>query len=227
MNIWATFADNEIYLKSAYALALSLQQVKSKYNLLIMVPINIDNKLLNTFMEYTSSLNIIIKKVPYLYFNFLEQYKQNITINKFHLFSLIEYKKICFIDADSFFIENIDSIFNLDTPAIGYYYNDKNEQCFSGGIFLIQPSLSFYSLILNLCIAFEFYDDDNLFYYLAKENNILKFKNFFNDTFPNYKNIILQEQKPIKFWNKYNYNDIKKLANTDTLLEQLKEYVFN
>ena len=27
--IWATFADNEIYLKSAYALALSLKQVNS------------------------------------------------------------------------------------------------------------------------------------------------------------------------------------------------------
>jgi len=26
-NIWVTFADKEIYLKSAYALALSLQKV--------------------------------------------------------------------------------------------------------------------------------------------------------------------------------------------------------
>lgn len=225
--IWATFADNEIYLKSAYALALSLKQVNSQYKLLIMVPVTIDSTLLDNFNQNSLSLNIIIQKVPYLYFDFLKQYKQNITINKIHLFSLIDYSKICFIDADSFFVENMDYIFNLETPAIGYYYNEKNEQCISGGIFLVKPSLSFYSLLLNLCISLEFYDDDNLFYYLSQENNILKFKNFLNDKIPNYKHIILQEQKPLKFWSQYDYNEIQNLIENGEGQNQLKNYIFN
>ena len=38
MNCWVTLADSVDYLKCAYALALSLQQVRSQYPLCIMIP---------------------------------------------------------------------------------------------------------------------------------------------------------------------------------------------
>lgn len=221
-NIWVTFADKEIYLKSAYALALSLQKVQSKYSLCIMIPIEqVESKEYQEFAENAPS-NVIIKEVPYLYFNFLNKYWQNVTVNKFHAFTLTEYNKFCFLDADSYITQNIDYLFELDTPIIGYYTNDKNEFCVSTGIFLMQPSLTFYSLLLNLCISLEFFDDENIFYYLSQENNILQFSSYLNDIMPNYKDIILQEQKREKFWSQYSYKEILNLINTNgqNLLEQ-------
>lgn len=223
-NIWITFADNEIYLKSAYALALSLKKVNSIYPLCLMYPCGIKQTLIDDFKIKAKNLNIIYKEVPYLFFNCLSTYKQNVTINKLHLFSLIEYNKICFIDADSFFTKNIDFIFNEQTPMIGYYFNNKFEQCFSGGIFLVKPSLSFYSTLLNLCISLQFYDDDNLFFYLVTEN-LLKFKTYINDILPEYRNIILQEQKPNKYFASYSYEEISKLVFDPDIEVLLKNYI--
>ena len=44
---------------------------------------------------------------------------------KFHIFSLINYDKLLFIDADSIFLKYPDSLFTLDTPA-GIFF-DKND----------------------------------------------------------------------------------------------------
>lgn len=178
---------------------------------------------MNIYKDNFKNVNIIFKEVPYLYFDFLKQYKQNITINKLHMFSLVEYDKVCFLDADTVLTENIDFLFKEKTPLVGYYINDRQEQCFSGGILLVKPSLSFYSLLLNLCITLEFYDDDNLLFYLYNEN-ILKFNTFINDIMPNYRKSILQEQKDKKFFSDYNYEEIFQLMNTNGI-ELLKQYI--
>ena len=65
---FVTYADNDTYLKSAYALALSLRDVKSKYPLCVMVP---DEVNITDFEENTKDLPVVIRKVPYLFFNFL------------------------------------------------------------------------------------------------------------------------------------------------------------
>lgn len=223
-NAWITFADNEIYLKSAYALALSLDKVKSIYPLVVMIPAGDISKkqIFQDFIFHIKDLSVIIKKVPYLYFNFLKEYWQSVTINKFHAFSCIEFDKVCFIDADSYFIKNLDYIFELPIPAIGEYLNDKKEFCVSTGIFIIKPNLDFYSLLLNLCITMNFFDDENVFYYLSQENDILKFNTYFTrDNIP-IKEGLIQEQKREKFWSNFSYEEIKLLVvlNGEQLLKQ-------
>lgn len=183
----------------------------------------IDNEILNKFLSVQSN-NIIIKYVPYLYFNFLEKYWQNVTINKFHCFMYEEYDKLCFLDADTFFLKNMDKLFLLQTPSIGYYYNNNKEFCISTGIFIIKPDLTFYSLLLNLCISLQFYDDENVFYYLSQQNNFLIFRNYLNDSFPNYKENIIQEQKRIKFWSQFTYDEINILTNSNGA-KLLQEYL--
>lgn len=70
-NAFVTFADNDIYLKSAYALALSLVEVQSKYPLCVMIPEEID---ITDFESSIQNLPVIIHKVPYLFFDFLQKY---------------------------------------------------------------------------------------------------------------------------------------------------------
>lgn len=185
-----------------------------------MVP---DEVNITDFEENTKDLPVVIRKVPYLFFNFLQDYWQNVTINKFHCFSLVEYDKICFLDADSYVINNIDYIFESKTPAIGSYTNDRNEFCISTGIFVIKPNLSFYSLLLNLCITLDFYDDENVFYYLSQERDILVFNSFLNKDFPLlYEQDIVQEQgSRKKFFSQYTYEEIKDINIRRDLLKYI------
>lgn len=88
---------------------------------------------------------------------------------------------------------------------------------------MVKPSLSFYSLLINLCITLSFYDDENVFYYLSQQQNILKFNTYLNQAFPElYENDLLQEQGTReKYFARYSYKEIE---NKSTRLG-LKNYI--
>jgi len=85
-------------------------------------------------------------------------------------YKLIEYEKICIVESDLVIMNNIDSIFNLNSPAIRYYRDDninfnKNliqrnnkedilSQCVNGsnvngGVMLITPSYELFNEYVN------------------------------------------------------------------------------
>jgi hypothetical protein len=127
------------------------------------------------------TLDIKDSKSVYTHFNALR------TCNFLFAYQLIQYKKICIIESDMIILNNIDSIFELKTPAILTYYNRDNimtnnkicinynktiEECntgstANGGIMIFEPSLDKYNLLLiNLQIIIEkvcMYPNETLF----------------------------------------------------------------
>jgi hypothetical protein len=98
---YVTLATTESFLQGAHLLDYSLKRVNSEYPLVIMVTPNLIPHLIDG-PKY--------KLIPYLKFdNECKRYVD--TVNKLQCFTLVEYDRVCFLDADIFVTENFDEIF--------------------------------------------------------------------------------------------------------------------
>ncbi|KAI9258220.1 nucleotide-diphospho-sugar transferase [Phascolomyces articulosus] len=70
------------------------------------------------------------------------------TLTKLHVFRLTQYDKIVFLDADTYPIRLIDDLFERPSfsaaPDIGW------PDCFNSGVFVVEPSLTVYSDLIQL-----------------------------------------------------------------------------
>ena len=128
-------------------------------------------------------------KSYYTHFNTLR------TCNYIFAFNLTEYDKICYVESDMVFMKNLDSIFELNCPAILYYHVKKEDinknikldlkeskeeilnksidkSFVNGGVLLFKPSKYYYKkLIKNLEIIIKkncIYPNESLFLYSLK-----------------------------------------------------------
>lgn len=122
MVIWG----NEKYIIGALVSAYSLLMVNTKHDIVIMVANMLE---FDKYSEVCDKFGIIVKKID-LYENnnlidpkterqkeFYQGYFYQTVITKWKCLDLVEYKKICFLDADVIFIRNPDRIFNYNAPA--------------------------------------------------------------------------------------------------------------
>ena len=160
-NCYITLMTNEKYLPCVIRAAQTFQYFKSKYPYIVMIPKH------NSFLK-----NNLIKHN--IQFKEIEIYKliddnpifYNDTINKFQLFNFIEYDNICFLDADSFFIGNVDREFEKakNHNFYGYFESTRDDRKtrLMGGLFIAKPNPNFFSEILKLKNKNDWYDDEAL-----------------------------------------------------------------
>lgn len=148
---YITLATNEEYLNAASYLQVSLRIVKSKYDLIVMIPKELE---FHPLLDYFDHYEII----PCYGFNknhnvFENRY--NFTFNKFYAYNFIQYDKLCFIDADAFLLINIDEYFNLtkDVEFVISTYQPlrlpAEKHYPKGGIFLFTPNKAIYNFIFT------------------------------------------------------------------------------
>jgi hypothetical protein len=128
---YTTLLASDDYLYGVLGLYYSLLEVDSKYPLHIVVTDNISQDSLNILKQLDIPYNIF-PRIDFLH----EEALYQITFNKFHIFGLKEYDKVCFIDADAIVNKNIDLIFSHPTPAFVKF----NEDFISGVLILIDPN---------------------------------------------------------------------------------------
>ena len=114
------------YIPAAIVLAQSLKNCGTKADLVVLVTPDVSNEgkdILNKFfdvlkvVEYVTVSNWRTKKQYYR--KYLE-----LVFTKFHLFNLVQYKKVILIDADAIVLKYPDHLFTLNTPA-GCFLEDK------------------------------------------------------------------------------------------------------
>jgi hypothetical protein len=190
------FGNNKKYLEYEIYTILMLKK-NTKYDIVYLYSVN-DTPI--EFVNIIKSLDIIVKEyndlnITYNIQNFNSQYKHFNTLrtcNYLFALKLTNYKKICIIESDMIIMNNIDNIFNLNSPTILYYLdkeniyennkiNKTNEELFNlsinkgfvnGGVLLFKPSLYYYKksiknlklIIDNNCI----YPNESLFLYTMK-----------------------------------------------------------
>lgn len=130
---YTTLLSTDDYLLPVCALHHSFQLSQSQHDFVVIAT---DALSPETFQTLTK-LNIKYKVFPDLR-HFIPQAleKENRTalnqqefflvmcLNKFYMFDLKEYDKVCFLDGDMIIRENIDFIFNFNTPA-GKFLNEN------------------------------------------------------------------------------------------------------
>ena len=132
---------NDKYVKGVIALNKSLKNVNSKYNLLILY-FNLCDDNINLLKNY----DILLKKVEPI--SSKKQSKKFInTYTKLLIFSMIDYDKIIFMDADTIVLKNIDHLFDIEhnfsvAPDLG---NQLMYNRFNTGVMIIKPNIDVFN----------------------------------------------------------------------------------
>lgn len=90
-----------------------------------------------------------------------ERYK--CTINKLYIYNLLDYDRVCYIDADALIISNPDELFNYQ-HFFFYRYDDSGVNAgmaVCGTFFIITPDQEKYFTLLKK--ALEYHEDEILF----------------------------------------------------------------
>jgi len=138
MKVWTTLLGTDDYLEAVLTLEESRKRVASKYPLVVICFNDLDY---NTY-ESLDQANIKYETFPRELFQGEKRNKDySVTIGKFYAYVLKNVSRFCFIDADSFFVENIDYILDISVPVFfvfdpsfrnGY---TENMNCLTGCIF--------------------------------------------------------------------------------------------
>ena len=116
------------YVAAAIVLAESIRKLGSMADLVVLITNDVSTEgveILKRFYDHVINVE---------YVNF-ENYEKKIQGNpsyldlvftKFHVFNLVQYKKILLIDADTIILKYPDHLFTLDTPAGVFLPNKKD-----------------------------------------------------------------------------------------------------
>lgn len=202
---YVTVVTNNFYLQGALYLHYSLKKVNSKYPLLILITDNfkINKMLLN---------NINYKIVPYYHFpqkDSIPRYED--TINKFHIYDLIEYDKLLFLDSDLFILKNIDDIFEKTKQ-----YNYVTMQCINyqkglptltpwGAFFIFKPKKNLIKSLLTFEILNTYSTDEEILKNVIYPELLIKGKltdkeNIFSNLNLDYSTYYYHDSGKEKYW---------------------------
>ena len=159
-NAYVTLLSTLDYLDAVLVLHKSLKDVKSRYPLVCGLT---EDLYLKEAVEFLIEKGIIVEKIQKLQYSEItrkkEKDKENNTVlntaSKISLFELYDYDKLCYIDADTMVVENIDNIFNWpDGSMVEPSPSEEEDQYGFTGLFVFQPRyhrVDFYKKLVTEC----------------------------------------------------------------------------
>lgn len=220
---YITLLSSFDYLPAILILNRNLKELNCRYPLVVMVTEDI----ISLVQKYLAQESIIYYIVPVLSYSDItvKQYQNNSvlkTASKINLFNLKQYNKLVYIDADSFFLTNIDNLFDYFDGAM---YDDGSNVGFSG-LFVCNPNNHNFEYYYNTLKNFPIWDGDLLgtFWFPFKENYSYRipFEYFINITLESLDDFELTSIKGIHFC--YNYKPWKYNFVEDYIIDYSKEF---
>lgn len=194
-NCYMTLMTNEKFLPCVIRAAYTFKYYNSKYPYIVLIPKH------NNYLKYIlSKYNIEYKEIEIdkCQIDNINMY-YNDTINKFQIFNYTEFDQICFLDADAFFIGNVDKEFEKakNTNFYGYYEIDRKTKKprLMGGLFIIKPNETTYPFLLKNMENQYFENDENILDIYFKNTSSI---NYLIDEYMHFGNYI----KPWENFNK-------------------------
>ena len=147
---WVTLATNDTYAMSALVLAESLAQVGTTRATVILITTGVSESmrdLLRASFTEVVTVNVIDSKDEKILAS-MKRPELGVTLTKVHCWTLTQYRKCVFLDADTLFLKNSDELFAPDelsaVPDVGW------PDCFNSGVFVFVPSLDTFNSIVEL-----------------------------------------------------------------------------
>ncbi|KAK1343705.1 hypothetical protein QTO34_014258 [Cnephaeus nilssonii] len=147
---FVTLTTNDSYTKGALVLALSLKQHGTTRRLAVLATPQVSDsmrKVLETVFDEVIMVDVL-DSGDSAHLTLMKRPELGVTLTKLHCWSLTQYSKCVFMDADTLVLANIDDLFEREelsaAPDPGW------PDCFNSGVFVYQPSVETYSQLLAL-----------------------------------------------------------------------------
>ncbi|XP_077146943.1 glycogenin-1 [Ranitomeya variabilis] len=145
---FVTLATNDSYGKGALVLGSSLRKHTSHKLAVLITPQVSDSmrKVLDKVYDDVRVVDVLDSKDS-AHLALLERPELGVTLTKLHCWTLTQYTKCVFMDADTVVLQNIDDLFEREelsaAPDPGW------PDCFNSGVFVFQPSVETYKQLLH------------------------------------------------------------------------------
>nr|KAF6378277.1 glycogenin 1 [Myotis myotis] len=147
---FVTLTTNDSYTKGALVLALSLKQHRTTRRLAVLATPQVSDsmrKVLETVFDEVIMVDVL-DSGDSAHLTLMKRPELGVTLTKLHCWSLTQYSKCVFMDADTLVLANIDDLFEREelsaAPDPGW------PDCFNSGVFVYQPSVETYSKLLRV-----------------------------------------------------------------------------
>ncbi|XP_039096921.1 glycogenin-1 isoform X2 [Hyaena hyaena] len=147
---FVTLTTNDAYAKGALVLGSSLKQHGTTRKLAVLATPQVSDsmrKILETIFDEVITVDVL-DSGDSAHLTLMRRPELGVTLTKLHCWSLTQYSKCVFMDADTLVLANIDDLFEREelsaAPDPGW------PDCFNSGVFVYQPSVETYNQLLHL-----------------------------------------------------------------------------
>ncbi|KAM4693333.1 glycogenin-1 isoform 2-T2 [Discoglossus pictus] len=149
---FVTLATNDQYVKGALVLGSSLRQYNTSRKLVALITPQVSDsmrKVLDKVFDVVRVVDVLDSEDS-AHLALMQRPELGITLTKIHCWTLTEFTKGVFMDADTMVLSNIDELFEREelsaAPDPGW------PDCFNSGVFVFQPSIDTYNKLLQLAM---------------------------------------------------------------------------
>jgi len=158
MEAWVTLATNDNYAIGALTLAASLKRVQTIKKLVILVTKTISENILKALDEVFDDVTSVeaMDSGDLANLTLLDRTELGITFTKVRCWTLTNYTKCVFLDADTLVLANSDELFEREelsaAPDAGW------PDCFNSGVFVFRPNLNTYKDLVTHAVTSGSFD---------------------------------------------------------------------
>ncbi|XP_070322712.1 glycogenin-1 isoform X2 [Odocoileus virginianus] len=147
---FVTLTTNDSYAKGALVLGLSLKQHRTSRRLVVLITPQVSDPMRKTLETVFDEVIVVdvLDSGDSAHLTLMKRPELGVTLTKLHCWTLTQYSKCVFMDADTLVLANIDDLFEREelsaAPDPGW------PDCFNSGVFVYQPSVETYNQLLRL-----------------------------------------------------------------------------
>jgi len=158
LESWVTLATNDDYCVGALVLAASLRRVETIRNLTILVTKGIATSMLDNLEQVFDDVVTVepLDSGDVVNLSLMDRPELGVTLTKLHCWTLTQFTKCVFLDADTLVVDNSDDLFDREefsaAPDAGW------PDCFNSGVFVFRPSMETFKAILQFACLHGSFD---------------------------------------------------------------------
>ncbi|KAK4514261.1 uncharacterized protein ATC70_001852 [Mucor velutinosus] len=149
MEAYVTLVATDSYAAGALVLAHRLRDLGSSKEIVCLVTPTISSQVQKILSNICTLVQVdTLRSSDHKNLQLLGRPELDITFTKIQLWKLTQYKKIVFLDADTYPIQNIDQLF--ERPSFSAAPDAGWPDCFNSGVFVAEPSDAVYNGLCQL-----------------------------------------------------------------------------
>ncbi|NP_001090230.1 glycogenin 1 [Xenopus laevis] len=147
---FVTLATNDTYVKGALVLGSSLRQHNTANKLAVLITPQVSDSMRKVLDKVYDDVRVVdvLDSGDSAHLALMKRPELGVTLTKIHCWTLTEYSKCVFMDADTMVLCNIDELFEREelsaAPDPGW------PDCFNSGVFVFIPSFETYNKLIQL-----------------------------------------------------------------------------